>query len=92
MVSLQHRLKGGGLEGVPRQHRIGVAEDHMVGGLAPAQVVVVHAGQIVMDQRIGVQHLHPAAQGQRPVRVSPGGRQNSMVRMGRTRLPPASRL
>ena len=34
----------------------------MTGGLAPAEVVVVHTGQIVVDQGVGVEHLHGAAE------------------------------
>ena len=48
------------LEGVPRQDGHGLAVDLVVGGLAPAQIVVVHAGQVVVDQGVGVDHLQCA--------------------------------
>ena len=73
IVGGQNGLKGGSLEGVARQHRIRLTEHHMIGGLAPAQVVIVHTGQIVVNQRIGVQHLHAAAQRQRFHRIAAGG-------------------
>ena len=48
---------GLGLEGVAGEDGGGFSEDDMAGGLAAAEVVVVERGQIVMDERIGVQHL-----------------------------------
>ena len=61
--SLQDQLIGRRLQGVSRQHRQGLAVDLVVGGLAPAKVVVVHAGQVVVDQGVGVDHLHRAGGG-----------------------------
>ena len=52
------------LEGVPRQHGHGLAVDLVAGGAAPAEIVVVHAGQIIVDQGVGVDQLQGAAQGQ----------------------------
>lgn len=30
----------------------------VVGGLAAAEVIVVHGGEVIVDERHGVQHLH----------------------------------
>ena len=53
---------GARLQGVPGQNRDGLAKRHVAGGLAAAQVVVVQRGKIVVDQRVGVQHLDGRAQ------------------------------
>ena len=53
-----------GLEGVAGQHGRALAEDLVVRRLAAAEIVVVHAGQVVVDERIGVQHLYGAGHGQ----------------------------
>ena len=53
------------LEGIPRQHRQRLSVDLVVGGLAPAQVVIVHTGQIVVNQGIGMYQLQSAAHRQR---------------------------
>ncbi len=48
-------LEGEGKETVAGQDGGGLVEPPVGGGLAPAKVVVVHAGQVVVDQRVGVQ-------------------------------------
>ncbi len=53
----QHLLKGQRLQRVARQQRAGLAVAHVHGGLDPAQHVVVHAGQVVVHQRVGVDQL-----------------------------------
>ena len=49
-------------EGVPRQNGHGLAVDLMTGGPPPPEVVVVHAGQIVVNEGIGVDALQRRAQ------------------------------
>ena len=52
----------------PRQQRVAgqdrdrLAEDLVRGRLAAAQVVVVHGRQVVVDQAVGVDHLHGAGE------------------------------
>ena len=70
-LGLRQLLKGGGEEGVPCQDGGGLAVDHVVGGPAPTQVVVVHGGQVVVNQGVGVHHLHRAGKGQRLRPVPP---------------------
>ena len=53
---------GLGLQRVSRQDSDGFAENFVAGGPAPAQIIVVERGQIVMNQRIGVQHFERRAQ------------------------------
>ena len=48
------------LEGVADQQGSGLVICHMAGGLAAAQGVVVHAGHVVMDQGIRMDHFHRA--------------------------------
>ena len=55
-------LEGERLERVAGQDRDGLAEGDVACGLAAAQVVVVQRGQIVVDQRVGVQHLQRGAE------------------------------
>jgi hypothetical protein len=64
---------------------------HVAGGLAAAQVVVVQGGQVVVDERVGVEHLEGRAQplnarlGSAPAMVTAA----CMASTGRSRLPPA---
>ena len=51
-------IKRLGQQDITGQHGRGLAKCLVAGGLAPAQVVVVHARQVIVDQRIAVQHLH----------------------------------
>ena len=46
-----------GEQPVAGQDRHVLAEGHVAGGLAAAQLVVVHRRQVVVDQRVGVDHL-----------------------------------
>ena len=50
----RHQLKCEGLQGVADQQRGGFIVFHMAGGFAAPEHVVVHAGQVVMHQGIGV--------------------------------------
>ena len=51
-----------GLQRIPGKDGDRLAKDHMAGRLAPAQIIVVQRGQIIMDQGIGVQHFDRCAQ------------------------------
>ncbi len=55
-------LEGEGLEGVAGEDGDGFAEDDVAGGLAAAEVVVVERGQVVVDERVGVEHLEGCAE------------------------------
>ena len=55
---------GEGDHGVAGKDGRGFTVDLVVRGPAPAQIVVVHAGQIVVDQRLGVDHLEGDSRGQ----------------------------
>ncbi len=57
----QH-LEGAGLQRVAGQDGDGLAKGHVAGGLAAAQVVVVEGRQVVVDERVGVEHLEGRAQ------------------------------
>ena len=63
-------------EGVAGQHGDAFAEDFVIRGLAPAEIVVVHRGQIVVDERVGVDALDGAGQRQ-------GVRHGAAARLGR---------
>ena len=60
-----HRRKGMGQQSVAGQQGRSLIKLNVAGGLAAAQGVVIHAGQVVVDQRIGVNHLHRTGNGQR---------------------------
>ena len=47
---------------VAREHGDAFAEDLVVGRLATAEIVVVHRGQIIVDERVGVDALHGAGE------------------------------
>ena len=66
----EHRFKGESLQRVARQHGGGLAEHLVVRRLAAAQIVVVHARQIVVNERIGMQQLHAAGGGKRGVNIA----------------------
>ena len=68
---LQDQLIGRRLQGVSRQHGQRLTVDLVVGGLAPAEVVIVHAGQVIVDQGVGVDHLHCAGGGHGVIPVEP---------------------
>ena len=47
-----HELEGKGQQAVTGQGRQTRPVDNMIRRLAPAQIVIIHAGQVVVDQRI----------------------------------------
>jgi len=51
-------FKRDGEQRVPGEDGDAFTEDLVAGGAAPAKVVVVHAREVVMDERIGVDALH----------------------------------
>ena len=55
--------KGIGQQGIPCQDGHAFPIDLVVGETAPAVVVIVHAGQIVMDQAVGMDHFHGRCKG-----------------------------
>ena len=83
------------LQRIAGEDRDGFTVDDVTGGLAAPQIVVVERRQIVMDERVGVDHLD-----RRPELFHAGGnapspatmRAASMHRIGRRRLPPAKTL
>jgi hypothetical protein len=54
------KVEGVDQQRVARQNGQGLAEHLMVGGPAAPEIVIVHAGQIVMDQGKGMRHLQGA--------------------------------
>ena len=53
-------MKASRQQGVPGQYGDRLAEHLVVGRIAAPEVVVVHGRQVVMDQGIGMDHLHGA--------------------------------
>ena len=85
-------FKGAGLQCVASQDGDGLAEGYVTGGLAAAQVVVVESGQVVVDKRVGVEHLEGRAEaldslGSLPAMVTPAWWASTGLR----RFPPAKR-
>ena len=64
------QLEGLGQQGVTGQDGDSFAEDLVVGGIAAPEVVIVHGRQVVVDQGIGVDHLHGAGGWQGPLRIA----------------------
>ena len=59
---LRDGLEGERLQRVAGEDGDGFAEGDVAGGMAAAQVVVVERGQVVVDERVGVQHLQRRAE------------------------------
>ena len=75
----------------PASIACGLAELHVHGRLAAAQHVVVHARQVVVDQRIGVDQLDRAGGAQRRLALAAAPpRAAASTSSGRSRLPPSS--
>ena len=53
-------LEGKTLQGIPSQNRCCFSKADVTGGAAATQVVVVHRRQVVMYQRVGMNHLQRA--------------------------------
>ncbi len=54
-------LKGQGEQGVSGQDGVGFPENLVTGRTSPAQVIIVHGGQVVVNQGVGVQQLNGRA-------------------------------
>ena len=59
---LRDGLEGERLQSVAREDGDGFAERDVAGGMAAAQVIVVERGQVVVDERVGVEHLQRGAE------------------------------
>ena len=86
---LGQNLEGEGQKRIARQHRGRLVEGLLGRGPAAAQIVVVHAGQIVMHQRIGVQGLDGGGRARGPFGLTSNSLALCRTRNGRRRLPPA---
>ena len=56
-IGFGQHLEGTRLQRVAREDRGRLVEGAVSGGLAAPKVVVVHGGQVIMHERIGVHHL-----------------------------------
>ncbi len=56
-VAGREYFKGHGQQGVPCQDGRSLVKSDMTGRLSPPEIIVVHGGQIVMDQRVGMNHF-----------------------------------
>ena len=66
-LALGHQAHGLGEQRVARQDRGVLAVELVAGGPAAPQVVVVHGGQVVVDERVGVHQLDGRGRGQQPL-------------------------
>ena len=55
-------MEGKGLEGIAGEDGDRVAEDLVAGGLTAAEIVVVEGREVVMDERVGVEHFDGGAE------------------------------
>ena len=76
------------VQAVAGKHRRRLAERLVHRRLAAPQLGIVHARQIVVDQRIDMDRLDRAADAERPLRSIANRREAAMVSSGRRRLPP----
>ena len=86
----QQVAEGLRVEAVAGEDRHALAELHVAGRLAAAQLIVVHRRQVVVDQRVGVDQLDRARQRHHLLCLSPTARAVASASTGRMRLPPAS--
>ena len=56
-VGMGENFEGDRLQRIAGQHRRRLVIGAVHSGPAPAQIIIIHTGQIVMDQRIGVNAL-----------------------------------
>ena len=49
--------KGRCEQGIPCKDRLRLTKDSMVRRFAPSEVIIIHAGKIIMDQTVGVDHF-----------------------------------
>ena len=56
-LRLRRDLEGLSKQRIAREHGDAFAEDFVIGRLAPAEIIVVHRRQIVVNERIGVDAL-----------------------------------
>lgn len=59
-----HCRKSVGQQGIPGQKSDAFPKLNMAGGLAAAQIIIIHAGQVIVDERIGMNHLYGTGQWQ----------------------------
>ena len=76
------------VKAVSGKHGFSLAEGLVDRRLAAPQVRIVHARQIVVDQRINVDRLDRAADAKRASRSIANRRDAAMASNGRRRLPP----
>lgn len=87
-----HKPEGVGQQGVARKDGGGFIEGLVAGGAATAQIVIIHRGQIVVDEGVRVDHFSEAAKGITARRARPNRAAVDRHSTGRRRLPPARRL
>ena len=63
-IAAQKTIKRLRLQGVTRQQSLRLAKLHMDGGLSAAQHIVIHAGHVIVNQRVSVNKLNRAARAQ----------------------------
>ena len=59
---LRDGLEGEGLERVTGEDGDGFSEGDVAGRLAAAEIVIVECGKVVVDERVGVDHLERGAE------------------------------
>ena len=63
-----HQIEREGIQGITGQHRDIFSVCPVQGRFPPAEIVIVHAGQIVMNERIGVDKFDACRDRQNPCR------------------------
>ena len=77
-------LERASLQSVSGEDGNGFAECHVAGGLTATQVVVIERGQIVVDERIGVQHFDGCAESLNAARQRTGNGNRGLHGKNRT--------
>ena len=86
---VRQRLKGHRQKAVSGEQGGRLVKLPVAGGAAPAEVRIVHTGEVVVDEGVSLHHLNPGSERRASFQSPPQSRANSRVRSGRIRLPPA---
>lgn len=71
LPSLAKNVKSVSQESITRQHGNTFPKHLVIGRFASAEIVIVHAGQIIMNKRIGMDTFHGAGHGQGAFHATP---------------------
>ena len=85
---LQQQFKRHRLQGIPRQHRDGIAINLVARRPPPAEIIIIHTWQIIVDQRVGMNAFNGTSRRQRRLRIPPASLASRQQQHRPQALPP----